>query len=121
MGGINSMNRSLELVSKNNLNVTIWTIESCGKNIYRIMDSASHLVIEYAPGQTSKTLLFVKRWKEAPSCIWEIRDKRDGTVEIRSNADIELGLKYYHGNKVAVGKPKDASIQEHLNYKDTYS
>ena len=105
MGGINSMNKSLELVSKNNLNVTIWTIESCGKNIYRIMDSASHLVIEYAPGQTSKTLLFVKRWKEAPSCIWEIRDKRDGTVEIRSNADIELGLKYYHGNKVAVGKP----------------
>ena len=74
------MNKSLELVSKNNLNVTIWTIESCGKNIYRIMDSASHLVIEYAPGQTSKTLLFVKRWKEAPSCIWEIRDKRDGTV-----------------------------------------
>ena len=80
-------------------------IEACGKDIYRIMDSASHLVIEYAPGQTSKTLLFVKRWKEAPSCIWEIRDKRDGTVEIRSNADIELGLKYYHGNKVAVGKP----------------
>lgn len=105
MGGINSMNRSLELVSKNNLNVTIWTIESCGKDIYRIMDSASRLVIEYAPGQTSKTLLFVKRWREVPSCIWEIRDKRDGTVEIRSNADIELGLKYYHGNKVAVGKP----------------
>ena len=105
MGGINSMNRSLELVSKNNLNVTIWTIESCGKDIYRIMDSASRLVIEYAPGQTSKTLLFVKRWREVPSCIWEIHDKRDGTVEIRSNADIELGLKYYHGNKVAVGKP----------------
>lgn len=105
MGGMNSKNKSLELISKNNINVTIWTIESCGKNIYRIMDSESRLVIEYTPGQTSKTMLFVKRWKETPSCIWEIRDKRDGTVEIRSNADIELGLKYYHGNGVALGKP----------------
>lgn len=105
MGGLNSANKSLELVSKNNLNVTIWTIESCGKNIYRIMDSESQLVIAYTPDQTSKTMLFVKRWKEDPSCIWEIRDKRDGTVEIRSNADIELGLKYYRGNSVVMGTP----------------
>lgn len=105
MGGINSSNKSLELVSKNNLHATVWTIESCGKNIYRIANSDSRLVIEYIPEHTSKTLLFVKHWREVPSCIWEIRDIRDGTVEIISNADIELGLKYYHGNKVAVGKP----------------
>ena len=57
------------------------------------------------PEHTSKTLLFVKRWKESPSCIWEIRDRRDGNVEIRSNADIELGIKYYRGKKVVMGKP----------------
>ena len=57
------------------------------------------------PEHTSKTLLFVKRWKESPSCIWEIRDRRDGTVEIRSNADVELGTKYYRGKKVVMGKP----------------
>ena len=50
-------------------------------------------------------LLFVKRWKEAPSCIREIHDRRDGTVEIRSNAGVELGLKYYRGKKVVMGKP----------------
>lgn len=105
MGGINSKNKSLELVSKNNLNITIWTIESCGKDIYRIIDTESRLAICYTPGQDSKNMLFVKRWKEDPSFIWEIRDKRDGTVEIHSNADIELGLKYYRGSGVALGKP----------------
>ena len=105
MGGINSSNKSLELVSKNNPHATVWIIESCGKNIYRIVDSDSRLAIEYVPERTSRTLLFVKRWKESPSCIWEIRDRRDGTVEIRSNADVELGLKYYRGKKVVIGKP----------------
>lgn len=42
---------------------------------------------------------------EIYSCIWEIRDRRDGTVEIRSNADVELGIKYYRGKKVVMGKP----------------
>ena len=38
------------------------------------------------------------------SCIWEIRDNRDKTVSILSNADIEKGLKSSRGSKVVVGK-----------------
>ena len=104
MGGLNSMNKSLELVSKNNLNVTIWTVESCGTNIYRIVDSASGLVIEYDPDRDEKTILYTKKWKEKPCCIWEIRDNKDGTVCILSNADIAMALKPHHGKGVAVGK-----------------
>ena len=104
MGGLNSMNKSLELVSKNNLNVTIWTVESCGTNIYRIVDSASGLVIEYDPDRDEKTTLYTKKWKEKPCCIWEIRDNKDGTVCIFSNADIELGLKPHRSKGVVVGK-----------------
>lgn len=104
MGGINSQNKSLELVSKNNLNVTVWTIESCGENIYRIVDSESGFVIKYTPGSTNKNMLFVKKWKETAPCIWEIKDFRDGTVCLLSNADIEMGLKYHRRNKIVVGK-----------------
>ena len=104
MGGLNSMNKSLELVSKNNLHVAIWTIESCGPNIYRIVDSASGLVIEYDPSSGSTSTLYIKKWREKPSCIWEIRDNRDKTVSILSNADIEKGLKSSRGSKVVVGK-----------------
>lgn len=105
IGGMNSLNKSLELVSKNNLNVAVWTIESCGTNIYRIVDTASGLVIEYDPASGSKTPLYIKKWKEKPACIWEIRDNRDGTVTLLSNADISVGLKPHKGKSVAVGKP----------------
>ena len=53
----------------------------------------------------STSLQCIARKTENPSFAWEIRDKRDGTVEIRNNADIELGLKYYCGSGVALGKP----------------
>jgi len=98
------MNKSLELVSKNNLNVTIWTVESCGTDIYRIVDSASGLVIEYDPDRDEKTTIFTKKWKEKPCCIWEIRDNKDGTVNIFSNADISMALKQHRSKGVAVGK-----------------
>jgi len=104
MGGINSINRSLELVSINNPLATVWTIESCGVNIYRIVDPESGLVIEYAPGSTSKKLLFIRKWKEIPSCIWEIKEMRDGTVCLQSNADIDMCLKTHRGSKILVGK-----------------
>lgn len=104
MGGLNSMNKSLELVSKHNLNVTIWTVESCGTNIYRIVDSASGLVIEYDPDRDEKTTLYTKKWKEKPCCIWEIKDNKDGTVSIFSNADISMALKQHRSKGVAVGK-----------------
>ena len=104
MGGMNSLNGSLELVSKNNLHATVWTVESCGVNIYRIVDSESGLVIEYTPGSTSKSLLFVRKWKETASCIWEIQDRRDGTVCLLSNANIEICIRSNHKKKVVIGK-----------------
>lgn len=106
MGGLNSMNKSLELVSKNNLNVTVWTVESCGPNIYRIVDTATGLVIQYDPAAGQKNLLYIKKWKEKPSCIWEIRDNRGGTVCLLSNADIAMGLKASHGKKVVMAKTR---------------
>ena len=104
MGGLNSMNKMLELVSRNNLNVSVWTVESCGPNIYRIVESATGLVIEYDPTSGNKTVLFVKKWKERPSCIWEIHENRDNTVCFLSNADIEKGLIISRSSKVGVGK-----------------
>ncbi len=105
LGGLNSMNKSLELVSKNNLHATAWTIESCGHNIYRIVEKSSGLVVEYDPDRSSPNTIFIRRWKEKPSCIWEIRDNRDKTVSFLSNADIEKSLKTQHGKRVIVGKP----------------
>ena len=104
MGGLNSMNKSLELVSKNNLHVSTWTIESCGQNIYRLVEISSGLVVEYDPASGNTSILFVKKWKEKPSCIWEIRDNRDKTVSFLSNADIEKGLKTSRQKKVVVGR-----------------
>lgn len=104
MGGLNSMNRTLELVSKNNLHVATWTVESCGPNIYRLVETSSGLVIEFDPASGNTTTLFVKKWREKPSCIWEIRENRDKTVSFLSNADVEKGLKCGRGNRVGVGK-----------------
>lgn len=56
------------------------------------------------PDCDEKTTLYTKKWKEKPCCIWEIRDHKDGTVCILSNADIELGLKPHRSKGVAVGK-----------------
>ena len=74
-------------------------------NIYRIVDSASGLVIEYDPAAGTVFPLYVKKWREKASCIWEIRENRDNTVTLLSNAEVEKGLKSSRGNKVAVGKP----------------
>ena len=84
---------------------TVWAVESCGVNIYRIVDSESGLVIEYTPGSTSESLLFVRKWKETASCIWEIKDRRDGTVCLLSNTNIEICLRSNHKKKVVIGKP----------------
>lgn len=91
-GGLNYENGKIELASKNKLDVTIWEIQSCGKDVYRIIDTSSSKTLVYDKN-TGKRTVFVKKWRKKAEHMWEIKEHRGGIVSIANCIDIDLVLK----------------------------